>query len=158
MEGLLGDHLFEDPNLQRLLRIPGIGRIGALSLILEIDDIQRFPSARHFVSYCRLVPGADNSGGRTRNRRSKEGNRYLKLTFSHAALRAVQFYPEIRTFHQNRVRSKGKPIARALVAKELARIVYLVLKPQVDYDQTFKGVPLSNSKQPILPRRGSPDA
>jgi transposase len=158
VEGLLGDHLFEDPDLQRLLRIPGIGRIGALSLILEIDDIQRFPSARHFVSYCRLVPGADNSGGRTCNRRSKEGNRYLKLTFAHAALRAVQYYPEIRTFYQNRVRSKGKPIARALVAKELARIVYFVLKRQVDYNQTIKGVPLSHSKQPIRPRRGTPDS
>lgn len=70
----------------------------------------------------------------------------------------MQYYPEIRTFHQQRVRSKGKPIARALVAKELARIVYFVLKRQVDYDQTFKGVPLSHSKQPIRPRRGSPDA
>jgi transposase len=157
VEGLLGDHLFEDPELQRLLRIPGIGRIGALSLILEIDDVQRFPSARHFVSYCRLVPGADNSAGRTRSRRSKEGNRYLKLTFSHAALRAVQYYPEIRSFYQQRVRTKGKPIARALVAKELARIVYFVLKRQVDYDRTFKGVPLSHSKQPIRPRRRSPD-
>lgn len=158
LEGLLGHHIFDDPDLQRLLRIPGIGRIGALTLLLEIDDIRRFASARHFHSYARLVPGADNSGGRTRNRRSKEGNRYLKITFSHAALRAVQYYPEIRTFYQHRVRTKGKPIARALVAKEIARIVYFVLKRQVDYDQTFKGVPLSHSKQPIRPRRGSPDA
>lgn len=71
LEGLLGRHLLDDPELQRLLWIPGIGRIVALTLWLEIDGIDRFPSVRHFHSYARLVPGADNSGGRTRHRASR---------------------------------------------------------------------------------------
>lgn len=158
VEGLLSRHLLDDPDLQRLLWIPGIGRIGALTLLLEIDGIDRFPSVRHFHSYARLVPGADNSGGRTRNRASREGSRYLKIAFAHAAIRAVQYYPEIRAFYTERVRTKGRPIARTLVAKEIARIAYFVLKRRVDYDQTFKGVPLSRLKTPTWPRRGSPDA
>jgi len=78
------------PEVQRLLWIPGIGELIACTLYLEIDEMQRFPTAKRFVSYCRLVPGADNSAGRVRHRSgSKDGNRYLKIAFSHAAVRAM---------------------------------------------------------------------
>lgn len=76
--------LLATPAIQRLLWIPGIGRIVALTLALEVDDIQRVPAVRHVWSCCRLVPGAANSAGRHRHRASKDGNRYLKLAFSHA--------------------------------------------------------------------------
>jgi transposase len=68
-------------DVQRLLWVPGVGKITAFTLYLEIDGIDRFPTERDFFSYCRLVPGADNSGGRVRHKRSKEGNRYLKTSF-----------------------------------------------------------------------------
>lgn len=71
-------------DVQRLVWIPGVGAITAYPLVLESDDMRRFPTARHFHSYCRLVPGADNSGGKTRHKRSRDGNRYLKLAFHHA--------------------------------------------------------------------------
>ncbi len=92
--------------------------LGAMGIRLEVDDVHRFPSVRQFFSYCRVVPGADNSGGRRRHKCSKEGNRYLKLTFSHAAVRAIQNYPTIRSFYQRQSRKKNRFIARAIVAKE----------------------------------------
>lgn len=158
LEQLLQQSLIPDEEVQRLLWIPGIGRLGAFTLRLEVGDVSRFASARHFFSYCRLVPGASNSGGKTQHRRSKEGNRYLKATFSHSALRAIQYYPEIRAFYQAKLRRKNRFVARALVAKELARIAYYVLHDQVDFNGTFKGVPLTHLKQPQWPRRASPDA
>lgn len=145
-----------DEDLQRLLWIPGIGLINALTLLLEIDSIDRFASEKKFFSYCRLVPGASNSGRRTHHKRSKSGNRYLKLAFSHAAIRAIQNYPDIKAFYQRTARKKPKAIARALVAKELARSVYRVLKTRTDFDGTFKGVPLSKLKPPTWPRRSGP--
>jgi transposase len=157
LEHLLGDHLILDDDIQRLLWIPGIGKLGALTILLETDGMERFPSARQFFSYCRLVPGAANSGGKTHHRRSKEGNRYLKATFSHAAIRAIQYYPEIKAFYQKKARRKNRWVARSIVAKEIARIAFYVLHDQVDFNGTFKGVPLSNLKQPTWPRRASPD-
>lgn len=47
-------------------------------------------------------------------------------------------------------------MARALVAKELARIVYFMLRKQEAFTGTFKGKPLSRTKQPTWPRLGSP--
>lgn len=148
--------LIPTPDVQRLLWVPGIGRIVAFTIMLEVDGIARFPSARDFVSYCRLVPGAGNSGGKTRHKRTKDGNRYLKLAFSHAAVRAIQYYPEIQRFYRMMARRKPRIVARALVAKELARIVYYVLTKQEAFNGTFKGIALSRTKQPKWPRLASP--
>jgi transposase len=152
----LNPRLLPDADVQRLLWIPGIGRLLAFTIWLEIDGIGRFPSARDFVSYCRLVPGAGNSGGKTRHKRTKDGNRYLKLAFHHAAIRAIQYCPEIRAYAQALRRRKPAPVARALVAKELARIVFYVLTKQEAFNGTFKGKVLSHTKQPTWPRRASP--
>jgi transposase len=159
LERALYPHLIPNADVQRLLWIPGLGKVNAFTIYTEIDGIIRFPSARQFFSYCRLVPGADNSGGRTRHRSgSKAGNRYLKLAFSHAGIRAVQYYPEIRAFLKAKARRKPIRIARTLVALELARIVYHVLTTQEDFNGRFKNHPLSRRKQLQWPRRASPPA
>ena len=72
------------PSVQRLLPIPGTGKAYAFSIRLELGDIARFETDRKLCSYCRLVPGADNSRDRVRHKRSRDGNRYLKLASSHA--------------------------------------------------------------------------
>ena len=146
LEKRIHGELKPNPTVRRLRRIPGIGRLSAWTLYLEIDGIERFATERKFFSYSRLVPGADNSGGRTRSKRSRAGNRYLKLAFSHAAVRAVQRYAEIGQAYRKKLRKKNEALARAWVRKELARIVYHVLKDDVDYDDTFRGVALSRPK------------
>jgi hypothetical protein len=78
------------------------------------------------------VPGSDNSGGRTRSKRSRAGNRYLKLAFSHAGIRATQRYAEVGAAYRKKLRKKNKPLAQAWVRQQLARIVSHVLKKDVD--------------------------
>lgn len=158
LEKALHPRLVPDADVQRLLRVPGVGKVGAFTLKLEIDDVTRFASDRSFFSYSRLVPGADNSGERVRHKRSREGNRYLKLAFSHAAVRAIQYYPEVREWYRRKKRKKPDPVARALVAKEIARIVYHILRKGEDFNGRFKGVTLSRVKQeqwPLLPSPAS---
>ena len=154
LESALVPHLVPDADVQRLLSVPGIGKACAFSIRLEVDDIARFPSDRAFFSYCRLVPGADNSGDRVRHKRSRDGNRYLKLAFSHAAVRAIQYYPEVRAWYGTKKRRKPDVVARALVAKEIARIVYHMLRKQQDFNGQFKGVPLSRLKKELPARLG----
>jgi transposase len=159
LERALHPYLIPNADVQRLLWIPGLGKVNAFTIYTEIDGISRFPSARQFFSYCRLVPGADNSGGHTRHRSgSKAGNRYLKLAFSHAGLHAVQYYPEIRAFFKAKRRKKPIKVARTLVALEVARMVFAVLTSQEPFNGQFKNRPLSRTKQPQWPRRASPAA
>ena len=46
--------------------VPGIGKTLAYMILAEIDDVRRFPSARHFKSYCGLSPSLRESGGKAR--------------------------------------------------------------------------------------------
>jgi transposase len=154
----LRPRLLPRADVQRLVWIPGVGAIIAYMLVLEIDDIHRFPTARHFHSYCRLVPGADNSAGKTHHKRSRDGNRYLKLAFHQAAVRAIQYVPEIKQEYQRWRRRKGKAIGRALVAKELATIVYAVLKKGEPFNGTFHGHVLTTQKRRQWPRLANPPA
>jgi transposase len=156
VEAELRRELLPTPPVQRLAWVPGIGHLVAYTIVLEVDDIRRFPTVRHFHSYCRLVPGAANSGGKTRHRRSRDGNRYLKLAFHHAAIRAVQYFPEVKAEYQRWTRRKGKAIARALVAKELATIVYAMLTKDEPFNNTFHGHVVTTEKQARWPRLASP--
>ena len=136
-------HLRPLPSVQRLLSIPGIGDITGSIIAMETGDIHRFPDDKHYCSYCRLVPGAKDSGGKHSHRSgSKDGNRYLKFAFTESAVKAMQFYPEIKHFASRLERRSGKTIARTVVAKELAKITYFVLNRQQGF-KTFKGIEIN---------------
>jgi hypothetical protein len=62
------------------------------------------------------VPGAGNSAGKTKHKRSRDGNKYLKLAFSHPAVREIQYFSEIHAFYRTTARRKPPTLARALVA------------------------------------------
>ena len=155
LEHELRDRVLATPDVQRLLWIPGIGKRVAYTLLLEIDDIHRFPTARRFHSYCRLVPGAHDSAASRRHQRSRDGNRYLKVAFHHAAVRAAQYFPEIRKEYHRLTRQKGKTIARALIAKELGAIVYHVLTRAEAFNGRFRGLKLTRTKSRRWPRLAS---
>jgi transposase len=127
-------------DVQRLMSIPGIGDITGSIIAMETGDIHRFADAKHYCSYCRLVPGAKDSGGKRSHRSgSKDGNQYLKYAFTEAAIKAIMFYPEIKAFATRLEKRAGKTIARTVVAKELAKIVYYVLARQQEF-KSFKGI------------------
>ena len=92
--------LIPTPDIQRLLWISGIGKLVAFTLYLEIEGIERFASVKNFFSYCRVVPGAANSAGKRRHGHRKDGNHYLKLALSHAAVRAIQYFPRDQDLRQ----------------------------------------------------------
>jgi transposase len=157
LEKSLHPTLIPNEDIQRLLWIPGIGKVIAFTLYLEIDGIERFDSDKHFVSYCRLVPAADNSNKTVHHRSSKDGNKYLKIVFSEAAVHAIQFYPEYKRFFQKRAKRSNEAVARTCVAKELAKIVYYILKNKSHY-KGFKGQPIIRQKSQQWPRVQSPVA
>lgn len=123
---------------KRLLKISGIGRILALTILYEVGEIGRFQTVRHFSSYCRVVPGVAQSGAVSRRgRSSKQGNSYLKSALSQAAVAAVRSYPAIRRCYERHLKrhrgSARKLVAYNVIAHKLAQAVYFVLKQGADY-------------------------
>lgn len=126
--------------LQLLVSIPGIGDITGAIIAMETGAMHRFADAKHYCSYCRLAPGAKDSGGKHSHRSgSKDGNPYLKYAFTEAAIKAMMFYPEIKQFAARVEQRSNAAIARTVVAKELAKICYYVLTRHQQC-QSFKGI------------------
>ena len=75
---------YHDIHSYRLLRsVPGIGQTLALTILYEIERIDRFPRVQEFLSYSRLVKCAKESAGkRYGSSGSKIGNVHLKWAFS----------------------------------------------------------------------------
>ena len=158
LEKQLYPSLIPNDDIQRLLWIPGIGKMNAFTILLEVDDINRFPDVKNFFSYCRLTPSARNSAGKSKQRSSKDGNKYLKVAFCDAAVHAVQYYPVIRKYQNSLLRKKNKQIAKIIIAKEIAEIVFYVLKYKTNFNNKFRGQELDHKKSLQWPRVVSPHA
>jgi len=121
----------------RLLRtVPGIGKILALTILYETIDIKRFPSEKDFVSYCRLVAGTNESGGKDFGGKGRKmGNPYLKWAFMQAAILCKRADPKLNAYFEKLSRQKGKHVANAIVAAKFARAVYFMLDRKTGFSR-----------------------
>lgn len=72
--------------MSRLRCLKGIETHTALSVIVEVGDFNRFPTAEKFASYLGLTPGEDSSGDdRNRLGITKAGNQHVRRLLTEAA-------------------------------------------------------------------------
>jgi len=120
-----------------LQTVPGIGEGLALTILYEIGDINRFPTVKDFLSYCRLVKGTVASAGKIKGLRgAKLGNPYLRWAFGEAAVIAKRDHFRIRPLALRLEAKMGgnKIKANTVVAIKLARAVYFMLKNKTVFD------------------------
>ena len=135
----------EDPTVQALLGIPGIGLLSATALAAAIVDIQRFHSGRHLASWLGLTAREHSSGERRRlGRISKRGDVYLRTLLVHGA-RAVlnaalsakrrgRPLDRLRAWAVAAAERCGYNKATVALANKLARIVWATWKYQRPFD------------------------
>jgi transposase len=74
------------PEFRVLQTVSGIGKILALTIMLETGDIRRFPKVGNFASYCRCADSKKLSNGNRKGRGNPgNGNKYLGSGFIEAA-------------------------------------------------------------------------
>src|SRR5438094_3171119 len=120
-----------------LLTVPGIGESLGLTILHEVGDIERFPTVKDFLSYCRLVKGTVASAGKIKGLRgAKLGNPYLRWAFGEAAVIAKRDHFLIRPLAQRLEQQMGgnKFKANTVVAIKMARAVYFMLKNKTVFD------------------------
>ena len=119
----------------RLRSVPGIGKILALVILYEVQDISRFPRVQDFVSYCRLVKCAKESAGKKYGTTGKKiGNAYLKWAFSEAAVLFLRDNPEGQKYLAKLEKKHSKGKALTVLAHRLARSVYYLLTREQAFD------------------------
>jgi len=126
--------------VERLMSIPAIGPITALTWALELGEVQRFSSIKKAISYCGLC-GAEKSSGNTVQRTplSKQRNKHLQTTLIEAAKMAPRYSPTLALLY-DREKQKGNAnratlaVARKLVAYLMSvdrgRCHFLVLEQE----------------------------
>ena len=125
---------------QHLLSMPGVGRILALTIMLETGPIGRFQEVGNYASYCRKVPTTWTSNDKKKGKGNKKnGNKYLAWAYSEAAELARRFDDNARTYFDRKRRRTNAPIAHSALAHKLSRAAYYIMRDGVPFmaEKTF---------------------
>jgi transposase len=118
-----------------LQTLPGVGKILALTIMLETGPISRFETVGDYVSYCRKVPSQWMSNGKWKGSGNrKNGNRYLSWAYAEASDYARRFHPEPRAYYLRKMQKTNAVVAHSALAHKLARAAYYVMRDQVPFD------------------------
>jgi transposase len=118
-----------EPEIDRLVTIPGVGRRTAETLLAEVGaDMSRFPSARHLASWAGMCPGNRESAGKRMSGRTRKGSPWLRgilIDAAHGAARTTTYLGA--QYHRIAARRGGKRAAVAVGHSQLV-IAYNVLR------------------------------
>ena len=106
----------------------------SLTILLEIDTIDRFATRQQFCSYARLCGAVQESANkRVGAGNRKAGNAWLKWAFSEAALAAQKDEP-IGALLAQLASKLGKAKAYSALAHKLGRAFYHLLHTREVFD------------------------
>ena len=104
-------------------------------IVAEIgSDMSRFPTANHLAAWAGLAPGNNESAGKRRYGKTRQGNRLLKtglVQVSHAVAHMKNNYLSAQ-YHRLAAR-RGKKKAVIAVAHSVLIIAYYMLKRREPY-------------------------
>ncbi len=128
-ESALVRSLKHDPLLaervERLMSIPAVGPITALTWALEVGEVQRFSSIKKVVSYCGLCGDEQSSANRVqRTPLSKQRNKHLQTTLIEAAKMAPRYSPTLALLYDREKQRGNANRATLAVARKL--VAYLM--------------------------------
>ena len=118
-----------------LTTMPGLSDTAARVLVAEIGtDMTRFPSAAHLVSWAGLCPRLDESAGKRRSTRIRQGAPWLKTTLVSAAWAATRKKDSYLRAQFLRIKSRrGAKKAILAVANSMLTAAYHMLRDGVEY-------------------------
>lgn len=135
LENTIVNQIKLDPRYQYLISIDGIGKILALTIMLETGNIDRFENVGNYASYCRMVGSAKFSNGKKKGKgNTKNGNKYLSWAFIEAANFAIRYNEHAKRYYQKKSAKTKRVIALKALAHKLARASYYVMRDNVEFD------------------------
>jgi transposase len=118
-----------DPRVQALMTLPGVGRLTAMTVVVEIGDIGRFPSARKLCAWAGLTPQVRNSDRTVRHGHiTKQGSPWVRGILQEAAQTAKR-HPMFAGAYAQLARRRGSHIATVAIARRLlARSFHILIQ------------------------------
>jgi transposase len=126
-----------DPVCARLMSVPGVGPVAALTFKSAVEDPDRFAKGADVGAYAGLVPRRFQSGERdTKGRISKAGDPMLRHALYEAAnslLARVKRSCALQAWGLALAQSKGAKRARVAVARKLAALLHKLWRSQASF-------------------------
>jgi transposase len=132
----------EDHKLERLQTIPGVSRIAAMTIMLELGvDVSELSSGRTLARWAGMCPGNNESAGKRKSGKAMHGDKYIKRILCEAANAAVR---TDSVFKQKYGVIKVRLGRKKAIGRKILRVIYCLPttgKPYqnhaVDYEEMF---------------------
>jgi transposase len=149
-EQALASDAFASDDVRRLMTIPGVGWVTALSIIAVIGEVDRFPSPEQFVGYLGLDPRVRQSGDRAARTGhiSRQGQAHARGLLIEAAHSAIRTPGPLRGFFVRLKDRRGTQVALCATARKLAVLCWHPLTSGEEY--RFQSPTLTANKHRAL--------
>jgi transposase len=125
-----------DPGARLLLTHPGVGPLTALTTVLVLGPVSRFPDSKPVVSYAGLAPAVHASADTCRlGQITKQGSPLLRFVLDQAGLIAAHSEVDLKRHYRTILRRRGRPNAIVAIARKLLVRLYIMLRDQIDYEE-----------------------
>ena len=132
VERLLANQTTQDPLVQKLMTLKGIGLVTAVMIRAEIGRFNRFRTGKQLTRFCGVTPRNASSGARQADAGLiRAGNPELRAVLVEAAHRLIR-YDEKWTKFAARLSLRGKPMSliSAAVANRWMRWLFHQMQPE----------------------------
>ena len=120
--------------VQLLLTIPGIDRLSAAKLLVEIGvDRAAFGTADRLSKWAGVCPGNHESAGKRKRGQTAPGKRYVRTVLCEIAWAATRTTSQFKSKFQGLVIRRGTKRAIIALAHKVLKTVFVLLSRQVPY-------------------------
>lgn len=125
---------FYKEDVKLLESVPGVGLITAMTILTEIETIQRFQNIDHLCGYIGLVPSTNSSGEHEKvGDITPRGHHVLRSTLVESAWIAVRIDPALLKCYNDYCKRMEPNQAIIRIAKKLLSRIRFVLKNKKQY-------------------------
>jgi len=135
---------------RRLCTIPGVSERIAEVIIAETGaDMGRFPTPGHLTSWAGMCPGNNESAGRHKSGRTRNGDRWLRGALGQAAIGAARTKNTYLAARYRRLAARrGKQRAQVAVGASILQAAWHILSTNTDYADLGPDYYLSRTRDP----------
>src|ERR687891_352278 len=120
--------------VQLLLTIPGIDRLAAAKLLVEIGvDMAAFGTSDRLSKWAGVCPGNHESAGKRKRGKTAPGNRYVRAILCEIAWATTRTTSQFKSKFQGLVIRRGTKRAIIASAHKVLKTVFVLLSRQVPY-------------------------
>ncbi|MCA1701628.1 MAG: IS110 family transposase, partial [Actinobacteria bacterium] len=125
------------PKVELLKSIPGVDQRTAEVIVAEIGvDMSQFPSAAHLASWAGICPGNNESAGKHKSGRARNGSKWLRKSLTQAAKAGARTKDSYVRVRHARIRARRGPAkATGATRHHILVAAFHVLDKEVPYEE-----------------------